>query len=308
MIPITAFGPLHHEAALPRVHGHLHRGQRAGGLGTELRRAAARPPRAGCGRRHPHAARDDRAHVDVPRRQARHGHGPVRHRHRVRPGHRAHGSRHHHRPRHVARHVLYHHGAVGGRRRHRRVRAAEGRRHEQGRHARRSLRRAVVARLRRPPVRPVHHRLVRAARRCHRRHARGRGGARVLLPPPAQDGEAHAAGARAAEPQVPRCHRHRHARAGRPARRRHPRSHLPAVAHGLLGHRVGPGAAARRHHHGRHGPHRRPPVRQVRAARAGARGHGRAHAHHVLLLLPGAEHGPHHADRAVHGAPVLAGA
>ena len=76
---------------------------------------------------------------------------------------------------------------------------------QQGRHARRSLRRAVVARLRRPLVRPVHHRLVRAARRCHRRHARGRGGARVLLPPPAQDGEAHAAGARAAEPQVPRC-------------------------------------------------------------------------------------------------------
>ncbi len=55
---------------------------------------------AGAG--HPHAARDDRAHVDVPRGQARHGHGPVRHRHRVRPGHRPHGRRRHHRPLHLA--------------------------------------------------------------------------------------------------------------------------------------------------------------------------------------------------------------
>ena len=299
-------GPLHHQAALPRVHGYLHVGQLPCGLGSQLRRAAAGPARAGRRRGHPHAPCDDGAHVDVPRGQARYGHGPVRHRHRVRPRHRPHRGGRHHRPLHLARYVLHHHRAVGRRSAYRRVRAAEGRRNEEGRHARRALRHPVVAGFRRPIVRPVHHRLLRPACRRYRRHARWRGSARVLLPTPAEDGEAHAAGARAAEPQVPHRHDHRHVGARRAFGCRHLGAYLPAVAHGLLRHRVRPRVAARRHHHGCHGAHRRPSVRQARTARAGARGHGRAHADYVLLRIPEHRNRHHHLDPSVHRAPVLA--
>ncbi len=75
---------------------------------------------------------------------------------------------------------------------------------------------------------------------------------------------------------------------------------MPIYIQTLMGYSAtvsGSGAAPRRHHHGRHEPHRRPPLRQARSAQARHHRHGAAVRHHARFRL----HQPRDQPRLPHG-------
>ena len=279
--------PLLHTHAVHGIDGHLRRRQPPRRHRPQLPRAADRPPAAGRRRRCAHAHGADGAHAHVPAREAwqRHGH--------LRPGHRLRTCRGSQRRRLGDRHlqlaypVLRHHrplrgGACRG------PRPARAHREPQRRgHARQTVGGPLHRRFRPAALWPKHHRLGGRQRARHRPYRCRRRNHRRVLRPPAQARDADAQRARPGQPQLPRGHRHRHARAGRPVGRRRAHAHLPAELPRLFGHALGPGHPARRRADGRHGHLRGPHVRQARTPHAEHRGPGPAQREHPRVRLPG---------------------
>ena len=106
--------PLFHTQPIHGVDAHFHRRFGARGLGPQFPRAARRPFAAGSRRGHSDAHGHDGAHAHLPARTPRLGHGPIRHRHRIRARHWPFGGRFRDRRLQLARAVLDRGGAFGG--------------------------------------------------------------------------------------------------------------------------------------------------------------------------------------------------